>query len=58
MSKLFRNSDDSRYILFEIMHNDSDEYKHGWVFGTPILKEYIIIFNNDDNTMAFEKNKL
>jgi hypothetical protein len=58
LSKLFRNSDDSRYILFEIMHNDSDEYKHGWVFGTPILKEYIIIFNNDDNTMAFEKNKL
>ena len=58
LSKLFRNSDDSRYALFEIMHDDSTEYKQGWVFGTPILKEYIIIFNNDDNMIAFEKNKL
>ena len=58
LSKLFRNSDDSRYVLFEIMHDDSVKYKNGWVFGTPILKEYIIIFNNDDKMIAFEKNKL
>lgn len=54
--KLFRNSGEEEYILFEIMHDKSEDNKDQWIFGLPILKEYNLILDNENKKVGLVHN--
>lgn len=54
--KLFRNSGEEEYILFEIMHDQSEDNRDQWIFGIPILKEYNLILDNENKKVGLVHN--